>query len=59
MFNVGKTRIIELPASRRYYDMLRRFDAILECDRHTHRDGQTGGHNCYINIARQHCRTDA
>ena len=49
MFDAGNTRIIGLPyGESNCDDMLSRFHLIPE------RNGQTGGHICYINIARQY-----
>jgi len=49
MFNAGKTRMIGLSyGEKNCDDMLSRFHLIPE------RNGQTDGHICYINIARQH-----
>jgi len=48
MFDADKTRTIVLPyGEKNYDDVLSRFHLIPE------RHGQTDGHNCYINIARQ------
>jgi len=57
MFDAGKTRIIGLPyGEKNCDDMLSRFHLTPErygrTDKQT--DGQTDGHICYINIARQY-----
>jgi len=53
MFDIGKTIMIGLQyGEKNYDDMLSRFHLIRE--RYGRTDGQTDGHICYINIARQY-----
>ena len=58
MFDAGKTRMIGLPYSENYDNMLSRYYLIPErvgqTDRRIDRqmDGRTEGQNCYMNIAR-------
>ena len=56
MFDIGKTIMIGLQyGEKNYDDMLSRFHLIRE--RYGRTDGQTDGHICYINIARQYANT--